>query len=312
MPRTTPGIGIPERVFGAAIQELEPAWRPWLRLLELALDEAEDRVWDAAVPELGTGPSITDQSTGSPEAPLLHGAVVRVDPRLVRRLVRTLLREAASGGDEGGVRLAKERARQLDALALLRAALTRDTGAIDRLGTAAGMEPDALGALVAVAQLAAMPLLHACERRFREQVNATWMKGYCPICGAWPIMAELRGIERNRRMRCGSCGGDWALPVLHCPYCAEVRHDHLGSLLLEGEEQARRIDICRSCKGYVKTFNVLRPRSLRSLATDDLASVELDLVAHEHGYARPSHGAFPMTVTVERAAMPSRRVAPPV
>jgi FdhE protein len=262
--------------------------------VELALTEAERGTWDAAVPEGDVAPAA--------EAPLLHGTVIRIDPRPVRRLLRALLHEAATSGDEDGVRLAKARARKLDALGLLQAALTRDTDAIDRLGTIAGIAPDALGALVAVAQLAATPLRHACERQWRERIPATWMNGYCPICGGWPVMAELRGIERNRRLRCGGCGGDWPLPVLHCPFCAEVRHDQLGSLLLEGEEQRRRIDICRSCKGYVKTFNVLRPRSLRALATDDLASIELDIVAHEHGYERPSHNGYAIAVAVERAA----------
>lgn len=300
MSRTTPGIGVRASVSGAASQELEPAWRPWLRLVELALAEAESGAWDAAVPEVDVA--------SATEAPLLHGAVIGIDPKPVRRLVRALLHEAASTGDEDGVRLAKARARKLDAPGLLQAALARDTDAIDRLGTVAGIAPDALGALVAVAQLAAMPLRHACERRWRDRIPGTWMKGYCPICGGWPVMAELRGIERNRRLRCGGCGGDWPLPVLHCPFCAEVRHDHLGSLLLEGEEQHRRIDICRSCKGYLKTFNVLRPRSLRALATDDLASVELDVVAQEHGYERPSHTGFPMAVTVERAATRPKHV----
>ena len=33
--------------------------------------------------------------------------------------------------------------------------------------------------------------------------------GYCPICGAWPLLGELRGVELSRFSRCAGCGAGW-------------------------------------------------------------------------------------------------------
>ena len=299
MHRTPSSVRAAGRLSGAGHDreqaQLEPSWRPWLRLLDVVLQAAEDPAWEAAVPQ-----PVADRP---PEAPLLHGTIVRPNVRRARRLVRELLRVAVESG-EGGASLAKLRSRRLDALALLRAAIARDADALREMASAAAVEVDALGV---VAQLAAMPILHACAKHLQEQVPETRLEGYCPICGAWPVLAELRGLERNRRLRCGCCGGDWPLPVLHCAFCGEIRHDQLGYLLPEGEEQNRRVDVCKTCKGYVKTFSTLRPMSLRSLVMEDLASVELDIAAQERGYARPSNSAYPLAITVERpdSSLPS-------
>lgn len=68
--------------------EFDPAWRPWVRLLDLALATADDPVWMDAVPE----PSPARASG----APLIHDTVVRVNAHRVRKLVRELLREVSS------------------------------------------------------------------------------------------------------------------------------------------------------------------------------------------------------------------------
>ena len=36
--------------------------------------------------------------------------------------------------------------------------------------------------------------------------EAVWQQGYCPICGGWPLLAELRGIELAQYLRCAACG----------------------------------------------------------------------------------------------------------
>jgi FdhE protein len=282
-----------------------------VRLLDLALAAAEEPAWEAAVPR----PAPTHPGGERPyDAPLLHGAVARVDARRLRRLVRDLEREAAAAAaaaGEGAPARAPERARgrRLDVVALLRGAIAHDAATLARVAKAARIPEPTLGA---IAQLAAIPLLHACGRSLRDQAPRTWSKGYCPVCGAWPTLAELRGLDRGRRLRCGRCAADWAFDVLRCPFCDEARHDRLGALLPEGEEQTRRVDACRSCHGYIKTFATLQPLPPRALALRDLGSVELDLVAREHGYARPEGLGYPLAITVERSAggaAPRRAVA---
>jgi formate dehydrogenase maturation protein FdhE len=96
--------------------------------------------------------------------------------------------------------------------------------------------------------------------------------------------------------------------VLQCAYCGESNHDHLGTLTPEGESQTRRVEVCYTCKGYLKTFTTLRPMTLRAIAMTDLASVDLDLIAQERAYSRPAEFAHPLTITVTRSRPSAREV----
>ena len=308
MQRITTGIGPAGRIPGHETQaQLDQAWRPWIKLLDVALQASDDSAWSSAVPEL----PVRSDSAWPPYVPLLEGASARVDGRRTRKLVRELI-HAADDGREGDTRMATAmRGRRLDAVALLHAAIVRDHAAVERIAARAGVESRALEV---IGQLAAIPLLHACAQRWREHIPSAWTHGYCPVCAAWPALAELRGLERSRRLRCGRCATDWPLPVLQCAYCAEADHEKLGTLTPEGESQTRRVEVCYTCKGYVKTFTALRPMTLRAIAMTDLASVDLDLIAQEREYARPSEFAHRLTLTVSRAdqrtASVERREAP--
>jgi FdhE protein len=300
---TTTSIGTSRSLSGSeAGAQLDQAWRPWVKLLDLALTAAEGGAWASAVPPL---PRRSDGGL-PPNAPLLHGATAQVDGRLARRLVRELIRGVGDLEGDGQLSLARLRGRRIDAIALIQAAIVRDHQTIESLAASAGVDSHAFEV---IGQLAAMPLLHACGQRYQEHVPAEWMRGYCPVCAAWPTIVELRGLERNRRLRCGRCGSDWPLPVLQCAFCDELHHDQLGTLTPEGEPQTRRVDVCRSCKGYLKGFTTLRPMSLRMVAMTDLASVDLDLIAQEREYARPERSAFALGFSVTRATPPATATA---
>jgi FdhE protein len=295
MQGTTTSVRTAGRLSGSQVAEaeLDPAWRPWVRLLDIALASADDAAWADAVPE----PSET-----SPGAPLLHGTVMRIDARRVRQLVRELLREAAAHAEAHGAHgagLKRPGPRRLDALGVIRGAIMQDADAIERVAERAGADA---GALSAVAPLATIPILRACATRFRDRIPEDWRHGYCPVCGAWPTLVEIRGLERNRRLRCGRCNTDWPIPVLRCPFCSEINHDKLHALLPEGAEQTRRVDVCDTCKGYMKGVSTLQAAPLRALAITDLATIELDLIAQERGYERPSHVGFPLSLKVVRAS----------
>jgi FdhE protein len=300
MQRTTSGVGITGRVPGYETQaQLDQAWRPWVKLLDVALHSVESGAWAAAVPE----PPPRSGTAWPPYAPLLEGASLSVDARRARKLVRELIHTADEAREEGSRASPSLRGRRLDAVGLLHAAIVRDHTGVDRIASRAGLDAQTLEV---IAQLAVMPLLHACAERWREHIPSAWTHGYCPICAAWPALAELRGLDRSRRLRCGRCASDWPLPVLQCAYCGETNHDQLGTLIPEGESQTRRLEVCYTCKGYLKAFTTLRPMAFRTIAMTDLASVELDLIAQEREYSRPSQFAHLLTVTVTRAPVPGR------
>ena len=146
---------------------------------------------------------------------------------------------------------------------------------------------DRLGDGAAVELLLALPLLHACRRRWQDALPPAWPHGYCPLCGAWPAFAELCGVERSRHLRCGRCGAAWRAHGLSCPYCGTTDHQALGSLIAEEGAAPWSIEVCERCRGYVKTFTRLQPGAPAQGLIDDLASVELDLAAKQRGYLRP-------------------------
>jgi hypothetical protein len=129
-----------------------------------------------------------------------------------------------------------------------------------------------------------IPLLHACRRRW--SVPKGWSEGYCPVCGAWPGFAEVRGVERARHLRCVRCGSGWRAHARLCPYCSNSDHDRLAALVLK-DAPKYAIDVCRSCNGYLKVFTVLGPAPPEQALLEDLASVELDIAAEARGYRRP-------------------------
>jgi FdhE protein len=239
----------------------------------------------------------------SPGAPSLHDAVLVVDGRRLRAWVEALVGAAVDGARGQGAHdgLAALRVERLDPVALLEAAIRLDEIALADLAAAAGGDAGALGA---VAQLAAMPPLCAARRRIGAEAAAHWTHGHCPVCGGWPAIAETRGLERERRLRCGRCAADWKVPVLRCPFCDETDHERLSALVPEGEgeEEIRRVDVCLRCKGYVKAITTLTALQEAQVAAEDVATLHLDLVAIERGFVRPDGAARAAAVHVTTPA----------
>ncbi|MFL5494306.1 MAG: formate dehydrogenase accessory protein FdhE, partial [Gemmatimonadales bacterium] len=119
-----------------------------------------------------------------------------------------------------------------------------------------------------------------------------------PICAAWPILSERRGLDRTRRLRCGRCAGDWEIQWLCCIYCGEREHERLGSLVLEDGGEKLKVETCASCRGYLKSVATLQGMPGFELLLEDLETVELDLVALGRGYRRPEERGFPIDVRV--------------
>jgi len=187
------------------------------------------------------------------------------------------------------------RARTVDGIALLAAALCHDDDALDALPRAGGADPSILRV---AGQMAVLPLLQACARGLGRDVPPAWWEGYCPVCGAWPAVAEYTGLERKRQLRCGRCGTGWAIPLLRCVYCDETHHDNLGYLTPEAGELTRKIEICNTCKGYLKAVTTVRPLAPWAILVDDLTTVPLDIAALERGYQRPERPGYALETHV--------------
>ena len=258
-----------------ALAQQHPEWRQWLALLDVVADEASQTAWVDAVP-----------SKPSSTAPILQGAALAIERAIADRLVRRVF--AAS--DVPALGSAAERT---DALAMLEAAVNVDVARLDALAAQIGAPASVIAA---VAPLVAMPWLEASGRRLGRTTSVDG--GWCPVCGAWPILAEVRGLEGERRLRCARCGGDWRTQWLTCPYCATDDHRRLASLVAEATGDQRKIEACRECTGYVKTVTTLTAADAATLRLLDLSTVDLDVAALERGFTRPPGLGHPLGVTV--------------
>jgi FdhE protein len=289
MHRTTARLRTDAASRLAALKRQRPEWRAWLRLLAEVRAELDDPAW--AEP-LGGADGIVATGSASAEMPLLEGRTLLVDPARLQRLLRRLARAAANGNSPDAAALRHYRPSATEATRLLE--------------ETAGQHSNASG-LAIVADLAALPLFRACERLLQNSMPTWWPHGHCPICGGWPTLAELRGLDRTRRLRCGRCAGDWEAPWMCCAYCGEKDHAQLGSLVPEnGGEELLRVEICARCGQYLKSIATLQATPSFELLLRDLETVELDLVALDRGYSRPAGRGIPLTLRV--TARPSRPI----
>ncbi len=256
----------------------QPETKPWLAVLTAALEAATDPVWERAA----AGTRLMPER--EPGMPLLAGAQVPLGERDAARWVRRMFSLAGEAGTEGAPLRAAARASTLEALGLLEAAINVDEARLSMMAERLDVDPDAL---MAVAAVAAMPLLQALRRHFAPATDPSWSEGSCPICGGWPLLAEQRGLERVRRLRCGRCGGDWAQPGIRCPYCDATGHATRSALVPELDGVSRRVETCDQCLGYLKSMATLRAWDGDDVVLADLATIDLDLAALEREYLRP-------------------------
>ncbi|HLZ45066.1 MAG TPA: formate dehydrogenase accessory protein FdhE [Gemmatimonadales bacterium] len=264
-----------------AVRSQNPESERWLGLVEAAFAEADgDAPWGDVQLTIATERPV--------RAPLLHGSRIAVRQRALHRWFREVLELALDGQRPPG----------LDARELLEAAICQDDERIDAIAQDTGIEP---GSLRVVAHMTALPLLQTCGRALNQQVPASWWEGHCPVCGAWPTLAEFRGLERKRWLRCGRCATGWEMPWLRCPYCAETEHTNLGYLAPEDGETTRKVEVCDTCKGYVKAEPTVKPLAPWEIVLDDLATVPLEIAALDRGYHRPERPGYAMEAKVVEA-----------
>jgi FdhE protein len=104
----------------------------------------------------------------------------------------------------------------------------------------------------------------------------------CPLCGSPAVAGLVLGDDRLRYLSCCLCGAQWHLARVHCATCGD--DSGLSYLSVEGDAGARA-EACERCRTYLKLFD-LRDRPGAEPVADDLATLPLDLLVAEEGYAR--------------------------
>jgi FdhE protein len=144
----------------------------------------------------------------------------------------------------------------------------------------------ALGA--SVLRFTALPLLAP----YTASVQSLWRRGcwphgFCFVCGSWPLLAETRGLEQFRWLRCGLCSAGWQVDRLFCPFCQSRDHRSLHEFCVEGDEQKHRLTVCDACRGFLRTVSTLTELSVPGLLVSELETIHWEFVAAERGYSIP-------------------------
>jgi FdhE protein len=292
MQRTAPGLRTETAARLAELDRQRPEWHRWIAMLGVAQRALHDEGWLVPLNET----ELARQFSGSLETtPLLNGRMLRVDAARARRLIRDLGSTASAPEVEGETSLRRYQPSEAEALRLISAAVRQDSDELKELAAERGVDAGALGS---VAHLAAFPLLQSCGRLLESRVPPSWHQGYCPVCAAWPILAERRGLDRSRRLRCGRCAAEWEVQWLYCIYCGERDHDQLGSLEPDEPGEFLKVETCATCRGYLKSIASLQGFSAFELLLQDLETIEFDLVALDRDYRRPLESGFALEIQI--------------
>jgi FdhE protein len=149
------------------------------------------------------------------------------------------------------------------------------------------------------------------------QLDAAWAQPLvtgtlCPVCGSHPVASVVRiggQSQGYRYLHCAVCESEWHMVRVKCSYCeanGKIAYQGLvgqdadpveqnkaaareGKTLNKANDPSKvaRAETCDDCGTYRKIFNQEHDYHVEPLA-DDLASMLLDVLVSEAGYARAS------------------------
>src|SRR5262245_37486326 len=254
-----------------------PECGPLIALVEQTLREMDRTPWTPWVP--------ARPAHNGDGQPFLDGAIITVAPATIDRWIRRMLKTASEAGTEVDPLVIALETERLDPMLFFEIAVSQDADRIDELARA---HDDDRGVMRAFAPLIAMPMLQACRKGWAGRVPPDWAYGHCPICGGWPALAESRGVDGDRWLRCGACGSGWRTEVLRCHVCGEDDDEKLGSLVSARTLEQHRVDVCDGCRHYIKTIATSAPIRPHDVVLHDMGTLALDMAALERDYVRPA------------------------
>ena len=270
--------------------DLEPAVALQRNLLGLVSDLA-DLIDRGRLPRLSLPPRYLAAKLNQ-GIPALAGEPIPVPTPILTPFLLGVCEALAEGGAGDAARRISSHIDEtrMDAGSLLSASLKRDQKAIRTAAVHRGLAPDLLWL---VAELAVSPYVHALQQVLFGAPPAgtplasaldAWDRGYCPFCGSWPALAEV--ASGRRMLRCSFCALAWELQGYRCIYCREAGEAFVTAA--PGDERKdQRLELCGTCRSYMKAVDVATLSPFPLLAIADLETMHLDMVAMERGYGRP-------------------------
>jgi FdhE protein len=131
-----------------------------------------------------------------------------------------------------------------------------------------------------------------------DQVKPLDVPGLCPLCGSLPVASLVCAqapYSGYRYLHCALCACEWHMVRVQCSQCGaagkDIAYHSLASASAADDAvpdgAAVRTETCEHCHSYRKILYQEKDPEVDAVA-DDLASIALDLLLAEQGYARAS------------------------
>jgi FdhE protein len=218
--------------------------------------------------------------------PLIEKRALNLDipsaTRLFKRLCKIMKnRKKASQDAERITRALKNK--EIDLLELFKQGSSNNIEYITALAKKLEVKEDVLAFLV---KNSMKPIFEAYAKELGNCVDQErWWKGYCPICGSEPFLAELK--ENGARfLVCSSCSYEWRFKRLQCPFCDHEASQGAKYFYAEKEGKAYRVDVCEKCKRYIKTIDTNELGEEVIPIIEDAGTLFLDVLARNEGFTK--------------------------
>ena len=113
------------------------------------------------------------------------------------------------------------------------------------------------------------------------------VRNVCPACGCLPLGSVIGAhadVSGLRYAQCALCGTQWNVTRASCLACG-AGEDRVGYHSIEGDTGPMQAESCDECHSYFKLLRRDQEGSA-DLTADDLASLALDMLLDDAGFAR--------------------------
>ncbi|ACK52234.1 formate dehydrogenase accessory protein FdhE [Methylocella silvestris BL2] len=184
------------------------------------------------------------------------------------------------------------------ALSLMAALRQCDAGAIEAHADDflhGEIEPQQIGATLYIAAALQVYFTLSAAALPAASLRLLPQRGLCPCCGSTPVAGVITAsgtTPGTRYLYCSLCSTAWNHVRAICITCGESRSLSLKGI--EGDSGAIKAEVCDACHSYAKMLYSARDMEVDPYA-DDLATLGLDLLVTEAGWAR--HAPNPLLLS---------------
>lgn len=130
----------------------------------------------------------------------------------------------------------------------------------------------------------AKPFAEKVEEAIAPMIEGlSWLKGYCPVCGAWPTVSVLKGNEGRRFLNCSVCGHEWNYMRTQCPFC-ENTDTTKQEIIFSEDRKYEYAELCHTCRKYIVGLDTRNLISPPHPSTAPIGLIYLDVLAQERGF----------------------------